>query len=74
MRERGRLQEGMVADIVVFDAETVTDHASYAESTRPTTGIDYVLVGGRVTVDGGRVREDVFAGEAIRFPPDAAGS
>ena len=71
MRERGRLQEGMVADIVVFDPATVTDNASYAESTLPTTGIDFVLVGGRVTVDGGRVRKDVFAGEAIRFPPRA---
>ncbi|KGE04394.1 amidohydrolase family protein [Pseudohaliea rubra] len=69
MRERGRLQEGMVADIVVFDPETVTDNATYAASTRPTTGIETVLVGGRVTVDGGRVREDVFAGKPLRFTP-----
>lgn len=72
MRERGRLQAGMVADIVVFDPASVTDNATYAESALPTTGIDYVLVGGRVTVDGGRVRAAVFEGEAIRFPPRPA--
>jgi len=69
MRERGRLQAGMIADIVLFNPETVTDNATYTESTRPTTGIDYVLVGGQVTVDGGRVRDDVFAGQPVRFPP-----
>jgi N-acyl-D-glutamate deacylase len=69
MHERGRLQAGMVADITVFDPETVSDKATYAAGTRPSTGIDYVLVSGRVTVDAGRVRGDVFAGKPIRFLP-----
>jgi len=69
MRERGRLQEGMIADIVVFDPRTVTDNATYAQGSLPTTGINYVLVSGEVTVDAGRVRPDVFAGQPIRFAP-----
>lgn len=69
MRERGRLQEGMIADITVFDPDTVTDHATYAAGTLPSTGIDFVVVSGQVTVDHGRVRDDVFAGQPIRFPP-----
>ena len=35
MRGKGRLQPGRDADVVVFDPETVTDQASYADSTRP---------------------------------------
>jgi cytosine/adenosine deaminase-related metal-dependent hydrolase len=72
MRERGRLQAGMIADITVFDPQTVTDIATYAAGTLPSTGIDWVLVSGRVTVDAGRVRDDVFAGEPIRFAPEPA--
>jgi hypothetical protein len=68
MHERGRLQTGMVADITVFDSETVSDNATYAAGTRPSTGIDYVLVSGRLAVDAGRVRDDVLAGQPIRFP------
>jgi N-acyl-D-glutamate deacylase len=33
MQERGRMQEGMVADITVFDPDAVTDHATYEKGT-----------------------------------------
>jgi N-acyl-D-glutamate deacylase len=72
MRERGRMQEGMVADIVVFDPRSVTDNATYAAGTLPSTGFDYVLVGGQITVEGDRVLKDVFAGQPLRFPPAAS--
>ncbi|WP_439100629.1 amidohydrolase family protein [Congregibacter sp.] len=71
MDVRGRLQESMIADIVVFDPETVTDNATYAQGMLPTTGIDFVLVSGTVTVDEGRVRSKVAAGKAIRFEVDS---
>lgn len=66
---RGRLQENMVADIVIFDADAVTDNATYEHGTRPTTGIDYVLVSGTVTVDQGVVLKEASAGQPIRFEP-----
>lgn len=69
MRTRGRMQVDMVADIVVFDPDTVRDNATYAAGNQPTTGIDWVLVNGQVTVADGAVRGDVFAGQPIRFAP-----
>lgn len=66
---RGRLQENMMADIVVFDPDTVTDNSTYEHGTRPTTGIEYVLVSGTVTVEQGRVLKDAVAGQPIRFEP-----
>ncbi|MFK8049468.1 MAG: amidohydrolase family protein [Halioglobus sp.] len=75
MRERGRLQEGMVADIVVLDAEKVTEHANYKSGSNglPSTGIPYVLVNGVVVVKESRVLRNVYPGQAIRFPVEKQG-
>ena len=50
LRGKGRLQPGADADIVVFDPATVSDRASYADSTRPSAGIRHVLVNGTFVV------------------------
>jgi N-acyl-D-glutamate deacylase len=69
MQERGRIQTGMVADIVVFDPETFTDNSTYEKGAVPSTGMKAVIVNGQVTV-----RDDVvlpvFAGQPIRFDPE----
>lgn len=46
IRERGLLREGYFADIVVFDPDTVQDHATYTEPHQLATGVDHVLVNG----------------------------
>jgi cytosine/adenosine deaminase-related metal-dependent hydrolase len=69
MQERGRMQEGMVADITVFNPETVTDNATYARGTLPSSGIPYVIVNGTVVVDASEVLRDVNPGQPIRFDP-----
>jgi len=70
MQVRGRMQVGMVADITVFNPETVTDNSDYAEGKNglPATGIPYVLVSGVVVVDDSRVLEGVMPGQPIRYP------
>jgi N-acyl-D-amino-acid deacylase len=55
--DRGRIAVGMVADLVLFDPRTISDEATYDAPTRQATGIETVLIGGRVAVDGGRVVE-----------------
>ena len=69
MQERGRIQTGMVADIVVFDPELFTDNSTYEKGSIPSTGMKAVIVNGQVTV-----RDDVllpvFAGQPIRFDPE----
>ena len=70
MRGKGRLQPGRDADVVVFDPETVTDQASYADSTRPSAGIRHVLVNGVFVVrDGGICR---MPGRGARYGPSRA--
>ena len=51
LRNRGLLREGFVADIVVFDAATVKDLATYEKPHQYSTGFKYVLVNGQVVID-----------------------
>lgn len=53
LRDRGRLAVGCIADIVVFNPDTVIDTASYADPYRYPIGIEYVLVNGQMVVEGG---------------------
>jgi N-acyl-D-glutamate deacylase len=70
MQERGRMQEGMVADITIFDPETVTDNATYAKGTIPSTGIPYVIVNGTIVVKDSEVLKGVNPGQPIRYEPE----
>ena len=44
--ERGLLRQGFIADLVLFDPETVIDKADFATPAEPAEGIQQVLVGG----------------------------
>ena len=67
MQEGGRMQEGMVADITIFDPETVIENATpkVGENSLPSTNIPYVIVNGTVVVDNSKVQK-VFPVVAIR--------
>ena len=52
--DRGLLRPGMWADVVVFDAATVIDHATYEKPHQYAAGIEYVLVNGEVVLEKGR--------------------
>jgi N-acyl-D-amino-acid deacylase len=52
--DRGRIREGLAADLVVFDPATILDGADYLDPFRPPTGIDTVLVNGTPVVREGR--------------------
>jgi hypothetical protein len=75
MQVRGRIQEGMVADITLFDPETVTDNATYVIGSNglPSTGIPHVLVNGTVVVRDSEVVEGVSPGQPIRYPVEESG-
>ena len=51
--DRGRIAEGYVADITVFDPETIHTDASYDMPAVAPAGIKSVLRNGRVVVDAG---------------------
>jgi N-acyl-D-aspartate/D-glutamate deacylase len=64
--QKGRLQEGADADIVVFDARTVGDRSTYEKPMEPSVGVRYLVVAGTLVVDAGKIVPQVFPGRALR--------
>jgi hypothetical protein len=66
MGRKGRTQPGSDADLVVFDPATISDQASYADSTRPSAGIRHVLVNGSFVVRDGDIVPAALPGRPVR--------
>ncbi len=68
MKNKGRLQVGTDADIVVFDPQTVVDQSTFEQPAKYSTGFRLVLVGGTTVVRDGQLQNGVAPGRAIRAP------
>jgi N-acyl-D-aspartate/D-glutamate deacylase len=65
---KGRLQEGADADIVVFDPQTMSDRSTFEKPMEPSIGVHYLLVGGTIVIDEGKIVPAVFPGKALLGP------
>ncbi|HOW96325.1 MAG TPA: D-aminoacylase [Kiritimatiellia bacterium] len=54
LKDRGLIEPGMKADIVVFDAGGVGDAATYEEPHRLARGIETLMVNGQAVLSGGK--------------------
>jgi N-acyl-D-aspartate/D-glutamate deacylase len=54
LTDRGRIARGMKADLVLFDAATVQDTATFEDPHRYPRGIKHVLVNGTLVVENGK--------------------
>jgi N-acyl-D-aspartate/D-glutamate deacylase len=54
IKNRGLLAKGYKADIAIFDLERVEAEATYADSQRYASGVEYVILGGKVSVEEGK--------------------
>ena len=65
LADRGRIADGLAADLVVFDPATVRSLATYEEPRQFPEGIPYVFVNGVAVVDGGE-HTGATPGRALR--------
>ncbi|WP_120004824.1 amidohydrolase family protein [Nesterenkonia muleiensis] len=68
-RKKGRLLPGADADLVVIDPERITDLATYFDSTRPSLGVEHLLVNGEFVVRDGEVFPEAYPGRGLRGAP-----
>jgi N-acyl-D-amino-acid deacylase len=64
--ERGELQPGYFADIVIFNPDTIADNTSRRETARRPTGIEKVFINGEMVVDGGVYIKGRKVGRVLR--------
>jgi N-acyl-D-amino-acid deacylase len=73
LADRGVVRVGAVADLVLFDPETVSDGATFERPRVAPSGIPFVFVSGRAVIDEGeRARDNegpVLAGRVLRRAP-----
>ncbi len=67
IRNRGSLKEGYFADVVVFDPETVSDHATFKKPHQYSTGVSHVFVNGEQVLREGE-HTGAKPGRVVRGP------
>jgi dihydroorotase/N-acyl-D-amino-acid deacylase len=67
LTDRGVLKRGMWADIVVFDANTIHEVATYEDPNQLSIGMQYVLVNGVPVIDRGEMT-GALPGRILRGP------
>lgn len=66
LRRKGRIGLGDDADIVVIDPSRLGDRATYLDSTRPSVGVDHLLVEGHFVIRGSELVTDSYHGRGLR--------
>jgi N-acyl-D-amino-acid deacylase len=65
--DRGVIKRGQWADLVVFDPETITDHATFDVPNQLSTGMQWVLVNGVAVIADGKAT-GARPGKVLRGP------
>jgi len=65
LADRGVLRNGMKADVVVFDPQTIVDKATFEKPHQYAEGVHDVIVNGVVTLEGGKITSG-RGGQALR--------
>jgi len=65
LKNKGRLNVGADADLVVLDLDRVWDRATFMEPTLPPEGIELVFIGGELAAREGKILRGKL-GRAVR--------
>src|SRR5207248_3314163 len=72
LTDRGLIEPGLVADLVVFYPATVADRATWQEPAALAAGVEHVLIGGAFAIAAGRPA-NLRLGRVLRRSPRSGG-
>ncbi|MBP5162667.1 MAG: amidohydrolase family protein, partial [Spirochaetales bacterium] len=65
--DRGTIEEGKIADLVVFDPKTILDTNTIAEPTKAPVGIHQVWMDGKLVLEDGERRNEDYRGSILLY-------
>ena len=66
MKLRGRIQKGCFADLLLFDPKKVKDNSDYGNGFVRSSGMEYVIVNGKILIEKGKLKPNTFPGKGIK--------
>ena len=55
LQDRGVVKAGNYADLVIFDQQSITDHATFLEPHQYSTGVEHLLINGQLAIQDGEL-------------------
>ena len=68
MKNKGRIRVGADADLILFDARSITDKSTFQDPAQYAEGIKFVVVNGVLIVKDGQLQSDIHPGRPVRAP------
>lgn len=65
LKDRGVINKGAAADLVIFDFERVRDNSTYDNPRQYPSGIEYVIINGRLVLEKDTYHRDVLPGKVL---------
>ena len=56
---RGKLQEGYIADVIIFNPKTFKDIADYTNAFENATGLEFSIINGKLSVEDGKFTDQL---------------
>lgn len=66
LKQRGRIEKGFFADVLVFDPARIAARGSFGDPDREPEGISHVFVNGQHAVEGGTMTSNLRSGRVLR--------
>ncbi|PQJ79715.1 N-acyl-D-amino-acid deacylase family protein [Polaribacter porphyrae] len=54
IKNRGKIQKGYFADIIIFNPKTFKDKADYTDAFQLSEGLEYSIINGKIVIDKGK--------------------